>query len=65
MRLVRRINRTQLQLHAVALRRGVDPAGRIAFTEDVSHGRKIHEVQAGLVLRNLPVMRVTKTHAFT
>ena len=59
MSFVRRVNRAQLQLHAVTPRCGVNPAGWIAFTKDVGHGRKVHEMQAGIVLRNFPVMCVT------
>ena len=58
------IQRTQFKLRAITGERGPHPAAGTAGFEDVSRGRKIHQMHAGLVLADMPVVGVAVDVSF-
>src|ERR1039458_9654740 len=59
-RFVSRIHAAQFKLHAFALQHGMDPTGGLALLEDVTHRRKINQMNSALVLPNIPGMGVSE-----
>src|ERR1035441_5919638 len=63
-RLVGRVHTAQLELHAFAFQRGVNPACRLALSEHVGHRWEINQVNSALVRPNFPSMGVTEDISF-
>ena len=64
MRFVGVIHTAQFELNAFALKRGMNPARRQDWAEHVTHRRKINQVDAAVVLPNIPGMRVAEDIRF-